>query len=340
MMQEDHRPLPPVESETLSPTGRDILSVQQDISMLEERFGGVVENLFTSLTLSAEEQPSLILKIRAALLAVPLKKNMKYQHASFFDEHTSDIECATTIARFQTIICKYCNYLNVSLFELLVEKFGDVQSKASFKVYLQHLHDFTAKTTIGKFIDAQFTSEMSPALPPGFVEVAIELCDSWRDCTLHFVIDFHNNVCKEASFAPYAIYLKTGKWKCIILVYGIAKRAVSSIQLVLDEAGMARYNLRAVNYYTESLPISKSEVSLTDTEHIMDDGPPIDTASFTAPRDPMIKQELSSTVTEHESLPIDTDSFTTLTDPMIKQEPSVGMSPGGYYVYWKSLLSL
>lgn len=251
--------LTPPQAHERNITRTAVIAAKQGIGALEMEFRMLVCDLFTFLDNTATKQPELTCKIRVFMLAVPTCLTKRHQHASFFEAHTDDIASATTVANFQVIICNYCNYLNVSLFEELVKEFGDKNLKSRLENYMEHLCNFQESTKIVDFIDAQSASSV---LPPEFMEVEMILGDSWKDYTLKHVADFHHDTCKKASLAKYAVYFKEGKWSSIVLVYGVARSAVYFLSLVLDEAGMTKHELRAVNFFDvpKMLPTPYTEV--------------------------------------------------------------------------------
>ena len=252
----------------------DILTVKQKMDTLEEEFENIVIRLFALFSSLAKKSPDFIDVIRAVLLAIPLTLDKKHQHCSFFEKNRDFIESASTVASFQWIICSYCNFLNVSLFEQLMKKLG-ADLKADFRVYMEHLDEFRACTKIGDFIDAQTLRQDRSILPPEFAKVQIKLGDSWEDCTLKYIQEFHLKLCQKASLAPYAAYLISGEWSCIVLTWGIAGAAVSAILQVLDEAGMAAFDFKAVDCDAtaaalESLPVSEQVTPETELAEKME----------------------------------------------------------------------
>ena len=238
-----------------------ILTVKQKIDRLEEEFENNVIQLFAMLSRRAKQSPDFIDEIRATLLVVPLTLSKKHQHGLFFERCGDRLESASTVAKFQSIICSYCNFMNVSLFEYLVKKFGEEVLKSKFRVYEGHLDEFRASTKIGDFIDAQTLNQDRSVLPTDFVKVQMKLGDSWEDRTLKDVEDFHLELCRKASLAPYAAYFISGEWRCIVLTWGMAEVAVSAILQVLDGAGMVVFDLNAVDCDTTAAALESLTVS-------------------------------------------------------------------------------
>ena len=194
----------------------------------------------------AKTQHDLVDEIRAVFLALQVSLDVKQQHASFFEAQADVIESFTTVAQFQSIICRYCDFLNVSLFAHLIEELGDADIKAKFELYIHQLSKFRASTKIIDYIDAQAMRKVKYTLPPEFVECNIKLGVSWEDLTLKDVENFLCDLCKEASLAPYAVHSMCAKQNSIILVWGVARSAVFRLLRVLDSKGLERYDLQAV----------------------------------------------------------------------------------------------
>lgn len=245
-----------------SPSARPaVLIAKRKINDLEEEFEQIVIRLFTLLSVKAEREPDFFHHIRTVLLAVPIKQTMKLKHASFFQAYKDVLVSATTVADYQIVICNYCNFLNVSLFEHLVEKLGEKELKTAFKLYMDHLCEFQAATKVGDFIDAQPKRKLRP---PEFVEVEMKMNDAWEDQTMQDMEDFILSICARASLAPYEVYFMYGRRGSIVLVCSVAKYALSSLQLVLDEAGMAEYNIKAIVYAVlPSTILTACEMELT-----------------------------------------------------------------------------
>ena len=255
----------------------DVLEVKRNIDELEKEFQDNVIQLFALLGSVARKSPEFIDFIRAVLMAVPLTLN-KHRHESFFEKYGDAIESASTVAKFQWIICSYCNFLNVSLFEHLLEhlmnKLGRGDLKAKFCLYMEHLESFRTSTKIGDFIDAQILREDRFKFPPEFVKIRIKLGCSWEECTLKDIENFHLDLCKKALLAPYVSYFISGEWSCIVLTWGIAGAAVLAVLQVLDEASMVTYAVDCDATATRcilSLPIPSEKKKLenisTSIEH-------------------------------------------------------------------------
>ena len=268
-----------------------VCGVKQKIDSLEEELGNIVIGLFTFLGKMAKMRPDFIEEIRAVLLAIPLKQSMKEQHASFFEEQSDAIENATTVAKLQRVICSYCDFQNVSLFEHLIKELGNEDLKAKLKVYMDHLCDFRASTKIIDYIDAQAMRKVKFAVPSGFVEAQMTLGISWADGTLEDVEEFHCHLCKEASLSFYSVCLLCGKKGSIILVWGLARSAVASF-LSAVESGRVKYDLEAVTCegdavatglaIPEAEPTKITEHSTTDTA-TSDPASPTESVNVTSP---------------------------------------------------------
>lgn len=224
-----------------------VLVAEADMKELEEEFAQIVIKLFKSLNARARKQKAFIDDIRTVLLAISVKLDMKHKHHSFFQAHIDKIENATTVAAIQHIVCDYCDFLNISLIDILVGEYGDGDLKTNFKIYAGRLRTFQASTKLDDFVDVPAIRKAGLS---AFIEVQIELDDRWRQRTLKDAEDFLNDVCKEASLNRYTVCVRQGGEKnSIILLWCVVKSQVSSLLYVLSESRMkSRYFIQLVKY--------------------------------------------------------------------------------------------
>lgn len=231
-----------------TPASLAVLVVKLITDGLEAEFLKVVIGLFKHLSEMAKKAPNLIEDIRTFLLALQIRFDMK--HTPFFSsKRKKKIMNATTIGEFQNLICSYCNFLNISLFEQLVKEFGEGIVENDFDSYLNHLRIFRANTRICVFIEAQALRNVTIELPPDFIKVKVRMGDSWNHRNLNDVKGLHLQLCRKASVTPHVVFFMYGTLGSIVLVWGVARSnfALSSLLWVLDETEMAQLDLETVN---------------------------------------------------------------------------------------------
>ena len=237
------------------------LVVKEQIVSLENQFSDLGMKLILMLTMLERKSDSFVDEVRAAVLTIPLR--LKKQ-LPFLTSHRRKILRASTVSEIMDILCSYWDYLNVSLFEYMVMKFGEEEIKGQLKMYLECLKDFRQKTKLGDFIDA-LGEEDRESLPQEFVEVQMKLGSSWEDRTLEDAEQFRLKQCRRAQIASYGLYFTGGRRKCIILTWGVAEMAVSSLLAVLDDPEQRECDILAIDYNAtvavlNNLPIAKHTV--------------------------------------------------------------------------------
>ena len=144
----------------------------------------------------------------------------------------------TTITEFQDLIHNHYNFQNVSLIKDLVERYGEGSVKGDFNSYVDRLREFQEETRIRDYIDVEASRKDTTELPLGFVEVKMEMGDSWNDCKLTDVEMFRRQICEKASIPLQAVIFIRVTMGSIILVWGVEKSnsALSPLLQALDKA--------------------------------------------------------------------------------------------------------
>ena len=242
------------------------MTTQQKIRNLEQFFRSVFTELFCLLTAIVRKSPNFIDRIRGVVLSIYTDENMKYQHGLLFDKHCIEIEKATDVPRFQSIFVGYCNFLNVSLLEHVVEdlyfdpfKNSDYHEhfvslekykNEKLNVYIAHLQDFLVTTKLSHFIDALRLRQDGSLLKLSgdFVEIQLKMGLSWENGTLEEAERLRLDAADKAKIYSYTLAITDCKRCCIILTWGVTSSSVSSLLQVLNALGRERYDIETVDY--------------------------------------------------------------------------------------------
>lgn len=236
------------------------LDVQQQIVSLEGQFASLVMQLISMLIILESKSDDFVHKVRAAVLAIPL--SLRKEHLPFLEYHRDTFTHASTVTEILDTLCSYWDFLNVSLFEHMVMMFGEDEVKAGLKTYLEQLREFQQKTKLGDFVDALGVDRTT--LPPEFVEVQLRMGSSWDNRTLEDAEQLRLRECRKAEIASYGLYFTGGRRKCIVLTWGVAEMAVSSLLSVLDDFEQKECDILAINYRATA-PVSNTHPTVKDT---------------------------------------------------------------------------
>ena len=148
------------------------------------------------------------------LVAKLLSPKVKYQkqHKIFFQQLTDFVEKDTTIGKIWMKLSGYWNFLNYTLLENLVHKFGDHTLKADMKKYVKDLRKFRNETRLCEFA-RHFSIQLQEhdLQEHDLQDFVIKLEQRWDKYTLEDLEKLEENITHEFFSPSFAMRIRSIK---------------------------------------------------------------------------------------------------------------------------------
>ena len=129
----------------------------------------------------------------------------KDQHIAFISKNLTAIRESESVEEIFSLLSSYWDFLNYTLLEHIVDKFGNNDTKASMVNYVAELVAFRRTTKLSDFISHwPFTGK----LPPDMSELVIIMEKDWSNSTLEDVEQFRRTLTQELLLSSFAVYLE------------------------------------------------------------------------------------------------------------------------------------
>ena len=179
------QPLTHLESAQAQP-----LSIEEEIKEFEEKYARLVQSV-----LVAFQQGSVSFNdIQASLMALPTY--LKPQFSSLLQSKARQLSEASSISELFFILSgsPYWDFYNPYLLSLLVEEFGNRQTKQRKDKYLEELRAFRMRIKVVDFI-----GKWTGASQPDTQELVVELGEVWRNRNLEQLEQFRITLSRKRS---------------------------------------------------------------------------------------------------------------------------------------------
>ena len=176
--------------------------IKQKIKNLEDKFHELADKTFDEI----QERNPDVKQFRARLISLSFK--YKKQHKEFFQQLIEDAEKDTTIDHIWMKLCGYWDFLNYSLLENLVHKYGSHPLKADMRDYLEQLKEFRINTRLCEF--AKYCEKISRKLPEkDLQELIVKLNKRWDECTLEDLEELKENITQEFFLPSFVMNIRS-----------------------------------------------------------------------------------------------------------------------------------
>jgi len=219
-----------VNSDHLATTEQDI---ERDSEELEDCFGEIADCTSDIIMKKGVEVSGL--KTRLASLSVHNKK----LHEEFLEDIWSQIGDAT-IEDVWYKLGKYWDFLNYSLLEHLVKKFGDEALKARMKTYKKKLENFLSKTRLCDFIE-HFKHVNKSLVRENFWMFEVKLKKDWEECTLEDLEHVKRNITQKLFFPSFSLVLKDFNSGCVSVTWAIPAVFATSLMENMESMDLSNF---------------------------------------------------------------------------------------------------
>ena len=193
--------------------------IKHDIEILEREFGVLVDSAFNKV----RDVKLDIFKSR--LVNLPIKH--KHLHKDFFQKFEAEITSGDLNKMWFTLN-GYWDYLNYSLLEHIISKFGDCELQRQFQDYKKKLTEFHHRTRLRDFV-----GEYCEILPDQKL-FALKLDERWDDCTLEDLEMLKANITQKFFLPSFVLQLQEIRPGCINITWAVPHLIASALKETLE----------------------------------------------------------------------------------------------------------
>ena len=177
-------------------------------------------------------------KFRARLIALPIK--YREQHKEFFQQLKNDLEKDKTIEDVWIRLSEYWDFLNYTLLENLVHKFGDQSLNASMNDYIKKLKEFRSSTHVCDF--AEYCTKINERLKKHHLQdIILKFNQSWEECTLEDLENLKENISHKFFLPSFVMNLKDIQPGSIVVTWTLPTLIASAIMEILETTYVSEF---------------------------------------------------------------------------------------------------
>ena len=182
-----------------------------DASKLENYFLDLCDRTFAII----EMENISVDMFKARLSSIPVRN--KQLHKDFLSSLMENLN-NPTLGDIWTKLNIYCNFLNYSLLESLVKKFGDNTLKRDFSEFKKQMKIFRSKTRLCDF--SEYIRQINESLSKEHLkDVVIKLDKQWDKCTLEDLENSRESIARKLFLPSYFFQVKDIKRGCISITW-------------------------------------------------------------------------------------------------------------------------
>ena len=189
---------------------------------LESRFGDLADHTFDCL----KDNGVKIEKIKSRLANLPVRS--RQLHEEFLMELWHKMK-DPTLDDVWVELGRYWDFLNYSLLEYLIKKFGDKELAERMEEYKRRLREFRCCTRLCDF--AQHFKDVNKTLVDKNVTKSLEvkLSKNWEECTLEDLEMWKENITQKLLLPSFVVILRDMDSGCISITWTIPALYASSL---------------------------------------------------------------------------------------------------------------
>ena len=208
--------------------------IKQKIKNLEDEFHGLADKTFDEI----QECNPDVKRFRARLVSLSFK--YQEQHKDFVQQLTEDIEKDTTIDHIWMKLSGYWNFLNYSLLENLVYKYGSHTLKSNMRDYLERLKEFRTNTRLCEF--AKYCDKISRKLPEKDLQkVIVKLKKCWDECTLEDLEELKENITQQFFLPSFVMSIQNIEPGSIVITWAIPTLIASALRNNINNMDISEF---------------------------------------------------------------------------------------------------
>ena len=244
------------------PTGNENLSC--DVQTIDT---GELEQTFSDITYHTldivNEQGITPYDFKRQLISLPVKN--KSLHKEFLEQLWPQISSAT-VDDIWFKLEMYWDFLNYTLLEHLVNKFGGNALKASMQEYKESLKEFRCKTRLCDFA-RHFKDQVNRYLVGQELMKLLEVkfAKNWDECTLEDLENWKESITQKLLLPSFVLILTDTDSGCVSVTWAIPAIFAASVMEDIETMEMAEF---CVEHSILLLRIDGKEWVSTEGPHI------------------------------------------------------------------------
>ncbi len=175
----------------------------------------------------------VVKKFRHHLTYLPL--DIKSEHLQFIESNVDKIVKTDDTELIFSYLKLYWSFLNYSLLEHIIDKFGSVQLKDDMTKYVNDLVVFRATTTVAQFVEVWQKICIRRTRPPHFSELAVSITLNPSECTLEDLENVRKDFCRELLLSDFALVLVDVQPGSVFVVWYVPSSIVPQLSRALRD---------------------------------------------------------------------------------------------------------
>ena len=172
------------------------------------------------------------------LINLPIRH--KDIHKDFIDNICSEIEAYSNLLSIWCELNNYWNFMNYTLLENLVNKFGDKDLISKMQDYKKDLKEFRNKTRLCDFTNycTKYNKKVSE---DDFKELVFKLNQSWEKCTLENLEMLQESITHKFFLPSFSMTIKEIGSGSIIVKWSIPTEIATSLEKSLEKTDIREF---------------------------------------------------------------------------------------------------
>ena len=196
-------------------------SIPERIKIMDDKFYQLVGKVQDGLV----EQNIPLQSLKRCITLLPA--SIKYQHYAFVKENLKVITNSESMEEIFGVINLYWDFLNYTLLEHIVTKFGNNDTKAAMAKYVYELVAFCKATKLSDFITHwPCIGRVPPDMSKLVTKIGKEREKNWSNCTLEDVEQFRTTLTQKLLLPSFATLLTDAEEGCISITWMIPSSIV------------------------------------------------------------------------------------------------------------------
>ena len=201
---------------------------------LQRDFNKIVDQTYSIIRCKKFETDEFL----ANLFSLPIEH--RDIHDEFFKSLYSEIEKYNNMLSIWHRLNTYWDFLNYTLIENLVEKFGDSDLISKMQDYKKDLKEFRHKTHLCDF--AKYHTKYTEKVTEGDLkELVVKLKQRWEECTLEDLEKLKENITHKFFLPSFLMTIRTFGNNSIIVTWVIPSMIATSLKRNLENTDIREF---------------------------------------------------------------------------------------------------
>lgn len=238
--------------------------IKKNINRLESVFSKIRDEIFDQLNAKTPN----VRQFQSRFIHLSLES--KKEHKSFLNEHIINISEKTTFHELWVKLGGYINFLNCTLLNSIICKFGDEKINKRMDDYLKLLKEFRKNTRLcdfAKCCPVLFHESLKENLQHF---ISAKLKQEWESCTLENLEDLKSDIIEHFNLPPFVLILNKVEFGCMKVTWAVSKEVASFLREDLENTSDSsrefckKHGITSMNIGSKECRYSPAEAVLKD----------------------------------------------------------------------------